>query len=146
MLEFHVVFLCRQLTLLLRKHFTNSVEARKRPCGLPTLLRVVLKLNHDGKTLRDVINVLLKQLDISWMDTDLSLTQEILSVIAIFVTNLNRTSEVQDKNKDEKLSKCGRMTKMIQALKYSNELEKKALEDEEIGKFKLLVQYLTTRW
>ena len=31
--------------------------------------------DHDGKTLRDVINVLLKQLDISWMDTDLSLTQ-----------------------------------------------------------------------
>ena len=77
---------------------------------------------------------MLKQLDISWMDTDLSLTQEILSVIAIFVTNLNRATKVQDKNMDEKLSKCGRMTKMIQALKYSNELEKKALEDEEIGK------------
>ena len=43
MLEAHVVFLCRQLTLLLRKYFTNSVEARKRPCGLPTLLRVLLK-------------------------------------------------------------------------------------------------------
>ena len=116
MLEAHVVFLCRQLTLLLRKHFTNSLEARKRPCGLPTLLRVVLKLDHDGKALRDVINVLLKQLDISWMDTDVSLTQEILNIIAIFVTNLNRKKlqQQQDFSSDaEKISKCGRMTKMI---------------------------------
>ena len=113
MLEAHVVFLCRQLTLLLRKHFTNSLEARKRPCGLPTLLRVVLKLDHDGKALRDVINVLLKQLDISWMDTDVSLTQEILSIIAIFVTNINRKNLQKQDSSAEKSSKCGRMTKMI---------------------------------
>ena len=64
------------------------------------------------------------------MDTDLSLTQEILKVIAIFVTNLNRPKLPENCEKNS--SKRGRMTKMVKALKLSNELEKKALADEDI--------------
>ena len=65
------------------------------------------------------------------MDTDLSLTQEILKVIAIFVTNLNRP-KLPAENCQKNSSKRGRMTEMVKALKLSNELEKKALADEDI--------------
>ena len=95
----------RQLVLLLRQHFMRSENECGRPAGLPTLLRVVLKLQIQDNALKDVISTLLWQLDLSWMSADPSLTQEILFVISIFVTNLpkiNIGKAVQNGSVEEK--------------------------------------------
>ena len=105
----------RQLVLLLRQHFMRSSENESgRPAGLPTLLRVVLKLQIQDNALKDVISTLLWQLDLSWMSADPSLTQEILFVISIFVTNLpkiNTVKAVQNESVEEK--DVGKITKLM---------------------------------
>lgn len=116
LLEAHSGFISRQLSLLLRKHFSLGLD-KSRPTGLPTLLRVVLKLNknEDDKALRDVISVLLRQLDISWMDSDASLTQDILNVISIFVRNFQVTQAKSDHEEVKtEVAAAGKMTRLIQ--------------------------------
>ena len=87
-------------------------DSPRRPAGLPTLLRVVLKLPIQDKALNDVISTLLWQLDLSWMSTDPSLTQEILFVISIFVNNLPKINQVKTEDLKEKVT-AGKMTKLI---------------------------------
>ena len=105
----------RQLVLLLRQHFMRSSENESgRPAGLPTLLRVVLKLQIQDNALKDVISTLLWQLDLSWMSADPSLTQEILFVILIFVTNLPKIDQgktIQNERVEGK--DVGKITKLI---------------------------------
>ena len=102
----------RQLTLLLRKHYMrNDLE---RPQGLSNLLRVVLMLKRDDKSVRDAIDTLLRQLDISWMDADLTLTTEILKIVSIFVHSYRQeetkpSSSVESSSEKER----GKMTKLI---------------------------------
>ena len=113
LLEAHSDFLSRQLVLLLRQHFTRYNDCQ-RPPGLPTLLRVVLKLQIEDKSLTDVISTLLWQLDLSWMSTDASLTQEILFVISIFVTNLPKLNQAKNtENSEAEASKKGKITKLV---------------------------------
>ncbi len=105
----HSDFLSRQVTILLRKQFTrNSFNSDLQ--GLPTLSRVVLRLritasSENDPALCDAIRALLKQLDISWMDSDRKLTTEILRVIAIFIYDFTRLSlsTSTEKAKNEKL-------------------------------------------
>ena len=120
LLEAHEDLMCRHLTLLLRKHFTKTMAAYQRPSGMPTLLRVVLQLSQkDQKSLRDVIAVLLRQLDISWMDKDVSLTTDILGVIAIFVVNFpseafcKKRPETTSGTDSAESSKQGKLAKLI---------------------------------
>ena len=103
----------RQLTLLLRKHYTRTNDL-ERPQGLSNLLRVILKLKKDDKAVRDTINTLLRQLDLSWMDADVSLTTEILKIVCIFINNfdgLNSKPEISTLTKEE--DSKGKMTKFI---------------------------------
>jgi len=130
LLETHLEYMSRQLTLLLRKHFMrNDLE---RPQGLSNLLRIVLKLKKDDKSVRDVINTLLRQLDLSWMDADLSLTTEILKIVCIFVSNLDIEYQQNELKNTEVKEEKGKITKLIKALLYKDEMEKKALADEDI--------------
>ena len=121
----HEDFMCRQLTLLLRQHFTSSnTITNRRPSGLPSLLRVVLQLglHSDQKSLRDVIAVLLRQLDISWMDTaDVSLTTDILGVIAIFVTNFPSIGAADNEEDDASKSDDGAKNTNLRKLIQGNE-------------------------
>ena len=77
-----------------------------------------MKLKKDDKSVRDVINTLLRQLDLSWMDADLSLTTEILKIVCIFVSNLDIEYQKELKNctstefKEEK----GKITKLIKGM------------------------------
>ena len=77
-----------------------------RPCSF--------KGQCDEKVLRDVILVLLKQLDISWMDTDETFTQEILNVISIFVKNLKKSIDHDRKTPEPKR---GKLTRFIKGMK-----------------------------
>ena len=93
----------------------------RRPSGLPTLLRIVLQLGLDQKSLRDVIAVLLRQLDISWMDTDVSLTTDILGVIAIFVTNFPSIGAADNEEDDASKSDDGAKNTNLRKLIQGNE-------------------------
>ncbi len=88
LLQYHNDYLSRQVTILLRKQFTRGCYDHGLR-GLPTLLRVVLRLKvkrgDEDDAVCDAIKALLKQLDISWMDSDRSFTTEILRVISIFI-------------------------------------------------------------
>ena len=108
----------RQLVLLLRQHFMRSSENESgRPAGLPTLLRVVLKLQIQDNALKDVISTLLWQLDLSWMSADPSLTQEILFVILIFVTNLPKIDQGKTiQNESVEGKDVGKITKLIKGI------------------------------
>ena len=101
----------RQLTLLLRKHYLrNDLE---RPQGLSNLLRVVLMLKRDDKSVRDAIDTLLRQLDISWMDADLTLTTEILKIVSIFVHSYRQETESSSDVENAVEQEKGKMTKLI---------------------------------
>ena len=74
MLEENADVLCRELTILLRVHLSASRRKNgKKPMGLPTLLRAVMKLHRDldrVPELKDAVDALLLQLDLSWVDPD----------------------------------------------------------------------------
>lgn len=110
-MEAHNGFISRQLCLLLRRHLGLS-STKTRPKGLSSLLRVVLKQKQDDKALRDVITILLRHLDLSWMDSSQpNLTKDILNVISIFVSHLNVEAEIPEEK--PKINKEGKMTKLI---------------------------------
>ena len=77
---------------------------------------IVLKLKKDDKSVRDVINTLLRQLDLSWMDADLSLTTEILKIVCIFVSNLDIEYQQNELKNTEKKEEKGKITKLIKGM------------------------------
>lgn len=144
MLDGHCEMLCRSLSLLFRKFLTNKNEAknRSRPRGLCLLLNVVLKLQQiRSKTessiseskefrpqpeLKHIILVLLDQLDISWMDPDKSVTQEILNIISMFVKSIasygNQSDLLCSKSNQSHELDVGVLTTLIKDLQKSDGL------------------------
>lgn len=86
MLLSNIDYLSRDLTLSLRQ-FSNRSRYPNVLIGLPTLLKVVLKLKNVGDYpgLKDALQALLVQLDLSWTDPESPLTIQILEIILIFV-------------------------------------------------------------
>ena len=145
MLTDNLDYLCRELAILLRKHLSASSRSKRtglnRPEGLPTLLKAVLKIQNskvhtvvDLPELRDTVEVLLRQLDLSWIDPDKSITTEILQVINIFIDGFQEKSSEYDKSASESAWRnvnCekGALTQLVKDLMASDELENSFLED-----------------
>ena len=144
MLKDNLDYMCRELTILLRRHLSASSRSRQngigRPEGLPTLLKAVLKL-QDIKSeeitelpeLRDAIEALLHQLDLSWIDPDKSVTTEILQIIRIFTNAFTvgaSTNKINKNTEDNAESEKGSLTELIKNLRSSDEIEKKYLEED----------------
>ena len=146
MLRENLDYLSRELAILLRKYLSASSKTRKkgkeRPDGLPTLLKAVLKTQNlncpkivDLAELRDTIEVLLYQLDLSWVDPDKSVTTEILQIITIF-TNAFADSNPSYRDHGAINNKCvnanlerGVLTQLIIDIKASDYLEQKFMEE-----------------
>ena len=73
-------------------------------------------MKKDDKSVRDVINTLLRQLDLSWMDADLSLTTEILKIVCIFVSNLDIEYQQNELKNTEVKEEKGKITKLIKGM------------------------------
>lgn len=139
LLDSQADFLCRELTILLRRQFTRKRCTRAQ--GLPTLLRVVMKLksSRDEVSLRDTVASLLTQLDVSWMDVDKSLTTEILRIMAIFVHDFCAaqvspgTEEGKQEWKRGQDIQPGALTQLVKDLVRSDEIDRRIMDDEEIS-------------
>ena len=101
--------MCRQLCILLRRHLVKRTPAglTERPRGLSLLLSVLLKLHRlrtcsqdPGATttradlesvpeLGDIMDVMVRQLDLSWLDPDPTTTLDILNIILTFVESFD---------------------------------------------------------
>lgn len=147
MLRENLDYICRELAVLLRKYLSASSKFKQkssiRPEGLPTLLKAVLKIQDlqcqtisDLPELRDTIEVLLHQLDLSWIDPDKSVTTEILQVINIFTKAFVEQNQspnckaTSNKTELEDNFEKGVVTKLLQNLMSSDEIQKKFLEDD----------------
>ena len=112
MLLSNVDYLSRDLTLNLRQ-FSHRSKNCNVQVGLPTLLKVVLKLKNVGDYpgLQDALESLLVQLDLSWTDPEAPLTIQILEILLIFVksfeavksedkenTEINKEAEWKERN------------------------------------------------
>ena len=106
MLSCNIDYLSRDLTLCLRQ-YSNRSRASNVEIGLPTLLKVVLKLKNVGDYpgLQDALQSLLVQLDLSWTDPEAPLTIQILEIILIFVKSFEPVDKEEEKLKDERCRK-----------------------------------------
>ena len=78
MLKDNIDFLVRNLTLQLQSYSSHRQSIY--------LLKVVLKLQDvDNNDIKDAIQGLLSQLDLSWLGEDKTLTTEILKIVQTFV-------------------------------------------------------------
>ena len=147
MLKDNLDYLCRELAILLRKHLSASSKIRQkgieRPEGLPTLLKAILAIQdvkcekvNDLPELRDTVEVLLHQLDLSWIDPDKSITTEILQVITIFTKAFSGNNEIPDTHwnkkplNDDLNTDRGVLTQLVKDIKESDAIERKFLEDK----------------
>ena len=144
MLNDNLDYLCRELAILLRKYLSASSKSRQkgteRPEGLPTLLKAVLVIQNlkcekvaNLPELRDTVEVLIHQLDLSWIDPDKSITTEILQVINIFTSAFaeNKTSKYsKNRFKIDNDSESGSLTQLVKDMVKSDELERNFLEEK----------------
>ena len=109
LLSFCLDDLSRDLTLLLRR-FAALKRVDHTRVHVTTLLKVVLRLKKEDDDekmdLRDALDGLLTQLDLSWIDPtggggeD---TEEILRIVLIFVGNLRGREEDDNGKQEEKV-------------------------------------------
>jgi hypothetical protein len=145
MLKDNLDYLCRELAILLRKYLSassrNKQHGTRRPEGLPTLLKAVLKLQDikcekvvELPELRDTIEALLHQLDLSWIDPDRSVTTEILQIINVFTNAFAESSSANKITTNKKSCNSepqkGVLTQLVKDLQASDEIEQKYLEDQ----------------
>ena len=118
----HLELIGRQLTLSLRKFYTHT-SSENTPKGLATLLKLFLKLQDENhKSLNDVIKVMLRQLDVAWLSPKESQTDELLQIISIFVSCSNKkVDSIRESPKKDQAK--GKMTRFIQAWKYTKAIE-----------------------
>ena len=137
--------LCRQLCILLRRHLIKrtQVGSPDRPRGLCLLLGVLLKLHRlrtfsqdpaDTVTvpeLGDIMDVLVGQLDLSWLDPDPTTTLDILNIILTFVESFQHADDQQAKKVDERSGgeDRGVLTRLVLDLRESDRL---LFEDREV--------------
>lgn len=134
----HVDFMGRDLAILLRQMYSPLKSPSPTKLlghqnhfglvGIPTLLKVVLRLKNVGDYpgLRDALESLLDQLDLSWLHPNKSLTTKILRIILIFVQSFEATHEPLLKIESEVdfVDEPGSLTKFISDLYESQELDK----------------------
>ena len=144
MLKDNLDYLCRELAILLRRHLSASSKSRriglKRPEGLPTLLKAVLVIQdlkcdkvNNLPELRDTVEVLLHQLDLSWIDPDRSITTEILQVINIFTSAFSQHHQNKCSNTTSKVdvnAEKGTLTQLVKDLLKSDDIERQFLEEK----------------
>ena len=128
----------RELAILLRTNLSAAGRKQRRSQArglyLPTLLKAVIRLHQGTEVLpelKDALDALLMQLDVSWLDPDgPAATTEILEVVHVFVKGICDFGDSSVEAKEPpKVIVRGKLTALVKDMMASDKAEKEFLED-----------------